>query len=93
MSSRPHTESIYNKLELFNESMLTLICYMMIPYSGVGSVDLVIEAQAPIIIVLAITVCIVIANFYVMLRLTFVKLMRKYKVSKQKKLKLTLEKE
>ena len=39
VTSWPHTESIYNKLEFLNEGLIILICYIMIMYSGVISLD------------------------------------------------------
>ena len=37
IDSWPHTEDHFNTLELFNESLLILLTFIMICYSGIGS--------------------------------------------------------
>ena len=34
-STHPHTQSMYNRLEIFNETSLIILAYLMICYSGV----------------------------------------------------------
>lgn len=33
---KPHTNHVFNQLELFNESMIILMCYVMVVYTGIG---------------------------------------------------------
>lgn len=93
METKPHTESIYNKLELLNEGILILICYVMIVYSGVGRIEYIISAQFPVYLSLFLTACIVIANFYVMFRLTYLKIKRKIAASKLKRMQQAIAEE
>ena len=73
-STRPHSESIFNLLELFNEGMIILMCYIMICYTGIGDSKLILEDTLPVIISLTITALIVMANFGVLIRMTVKKI-------------------
>ena len=66
--SMPHTESVFNKLEFFNEGLIVLMCYIMFVFAGVGDRELLMS-DIPLYICMAISAIIVIANVSVMIRL------------------------
>ena len=68
MHAMPHTESMFNKLELFNEGMIILMCYIMFVFAGVGNRDILLS-DIPLYICMTITALIVVVNVCVMLRL------------------------
>ena len=68
--TRPHTVSVFNSLEFFNEGMIILMCYIMICYAGIGPVSKILKSKVPIYISILITGAIVAANFGVMMRMT-----------------------
>ena len=70
---KPHTKDIYNQLELFNEGMIVLMCYMMISYSGIAPIEYVLDSNVALWISIAMTASIVIANFWVMFKVTYKK--------------------
>ena len=45
LETMPHTHSIYNYLEVFNECLLILLTFIMVTYSGVGAKHLVDDIQ------------------------------------------------
>ena len=69
--TKPHTRDIFNKLEFFNEGMIVLMCYIMIGYSGIGSIEYILSSNIQLYISLAMTFFVVIANFCVMFQLTY----------------------
>ena len=73
-TTRPHTESYYNSIELFNEGMLILVGYLMIPYSGIVPMEHVIKINSLVILALSITGTIVIVNFYIVIQLVIKKI-------------------
>jgi len=83
--TKPHSEDIFNILEFFNEGMITLMCYIMVCFTGIGPSHYIMQSKAPVYLSLSITVLIVIANFSVLIRMTIYKL-------KQKKAKKLQEK-
>ena len=83
VSTKPHTNNLFNKLEFFNEGLLILMCYTMIIYSGIGQFNLIIGSPWPILISIVITVLIVVANFFVVIKMNYSKLMKRYKEYKQ----------
>lgn len=80
--TRPHSEETFNILEFFNEGMITLMCYIMICFTGVGPRHYIMQAKTPVYLSLAITVLIVMANFGVLIKMTIAKI----KQNKAKKL-------
>lgn len=42
--TKPHSEEIFNCLEFFNEGMISLMCYIMICYTGIGESKLITRA-------------------------------------------------
>ena len=80
--TRPHTVSVFNSLEFFNEGMIILMCYIMICYAGIGPVSQILKSKVPFYISILITAAIVAANFGVMIRMTISKMKQKYKLRK-----------
>ena len=81
----PHTMDLFNKLELFNEGFLILLAFLMICYAGIGDkylTESIQEAIFPQIVSLVIISIIVLANVFVMLKITFSKLLRKCMLKK-----------
>ena len=76
--TRPHTNNIFNKLEIFNEAMIVLMCYIMVAYTGIGPTEYILDATTPIYLSIGITVLIVSANFGVMFKMTFIKIKEKW---------------
>jgi len=81
--SRPHSLSIFNLLEFFNEGMITLMCYIMLCFTGIGPSNMIMQSKTPMYLSLAVTVSIVIANFSVLIKMTY----RKIKQRKAQKLR------
>merc|ERR1712176_754015 len=79
--ARPHSQHIFNLLEFFNEGMITLMCYIMVCFTGIGPSHIIMHSKIPVYLSLAITVLIVIANFSVLIKMT----LRKVKENKAKK--------
>ena len=68
MHSMPHTESMFNKLEFFNEGMIVLMCYIMFVFAGVGD-RAVLMTDIPLYICMGISSIIVAVNILVMVRI------------------------
>lgn len=85
MYSMPHTESMFNKLEFFNEGLIVLLVYIMLCWSGIGDRDIIQGSDIPLIISVIIAGIIVIANCYVMLRLYIQKMKQRIHLAKYKK--------
>lgn len=61
------------------------MCYIMVVYTGIGDAKFIMESQIPIFLSLVVTAAIVIANFGVMIRMTYVKLKEKIAARNAKK--------
>ena len=81
-STKPHTNDVFNRLELFNEGSLILLCYIMLAYSGIIPIDQIIDNEIPLFASLIIAALIVAVNFGIMLEISYKKLLQKYKVEK-----------
>ena len=68
MHAMPHTESMFNKLEFFNEGMIILMCYIMFVFAGVGDRE-ILNSDIPLYFCIGISAIIVAVNVFVMLRL------------------------
>lgn len=88
MHAMPHTESMFNKLELFNEGMIILMCYIMFVFAGVGNRD-ILASDIPLYACMAISALIVVVNVFVMLRLYLQNARMKIHERKMKKAGLT----
>ena len=66
------------------------MCYNMVVYTGIGPVEQIRGVQTPIYVAIAITIMIVIANFGVMIGMTYDKMMKKFARYKRKKRHLKL---
>ena len=77
-SARPHTLELFNRLEVFNESALMLLAYIMIAFSGIVEGQVAGNDLAELL-AFAVTVSILIGNFSVLFNRTIwkVKLMLK----------------
>ena len=78
VDTQPHTVSIFNKLEFFNEGLIIVMCYIMISYSGVAPLEKIIGAQVLIYISLGITGLIVIANVFTVVKMSYLKCKMKF---------------
>ena len=85
---------MFIKLEYFNEGALILLCYMMFVYTGIvckGEEDGTCNTKAiftdkvPLYISLGITFIIVIGNFILLIRNSFVKIRQMMRLQKEKK--------
>lgn len=87
--AKPHSQGIYNYLEIWNEGLIILMCYIMLIYTGMGSREHsldILKRLTPQFLSLLVTLLIVCANVGVLIRMTIVKL-------KQKKAEKRREKE
>lgn len=88
--SRPHSTRLFNRLEFFNEGMLTLLAYVMLIFSGMTPISdlladkLVYGFAEWLGVGMALFICVM--NFYVMGKLTIDKMKAKMAEKKQKKL-------
>lgn len=86
MHSKPHTENVFNKLELFNELMIILMCYIMLVFSGIGDRDNIIERKEPLVFSVAISAILIIVNLYVMVKLSATRIIQEWRLKKYRKL-------
>ena len=79
--TKPHTSKIFNRLEFYNEGSLILLAYIMIGYSEVmpSNND---GNLLTFVMSLVITVGIAFANLFVLAKLTYNKIMLKFKQKK-----------
>jgi len=78
--AKPHSESIFNTLEFWNEGMIILMCYIMLVYSGIGSKEPsydILSEKAPQYLALLVTALIVVPNFGVLIKMTIKKAKQK----------------
>ena len=85
IDAKPHTNEIFNHLEIFNEGMIILMCYTMICFSGIGPFAEILKSATPIYFSVGITGLIVAANFGVMIKMTLGKIRDKWKTKRYKK--------
>ena len=62
--------------------MLISMCYIMIIYSGIIPLSQVIDIQAPVYASIIVTAMIALANFFVMFRMTYLKLVERCAIYK-----------
>ena len=96
IDSKPHTDNIFIKLEYFNEGLLVLLCYMMFIYTGIVPCKVeesgynyycnskaIFTDKIPLYISLGIIAIIVVGNFAILIRNSFLKI--KLMILKKKK--------
>ena len=83
--ARPHTEYIFNRLEFFNEGMITLMCYLMVVYTGVGDATLISTATLPLALSAFISGVVATVNIGVMILMTIPKLRQKWAARSESK--------
>ena len=86
--ARPHSEDIFNYLEIWNEGLIIMMCYLMLIYTGMGSQDQsfeVLKIKSPQIVSLVVTFLIILANVGVLVRMTLRKAKQKKAERRQKK--------
>ena len=81
----PHTNNIFNWLEVWNEGLIILMCYIMICYAGIGPVEEILKSNVPIAISIAIASLIMAANLGTMLKMNYTKIKNKLEMMKLKK--------
>ena len=79
LQTKPHTRRIFNHLEIFNEGMIIIMCYIMIVYSGMCSIQSVMKLKQPIYSSITVTCLILLVNFGVMLLISVQKAKQKIK--------------
>ena len=67
--THPHTLTLFNRLEFFNETALIVLAYIMIAFSGVVNGQSYGNPLAEILAFM-VTISIVIGNFYVLSKMT-----------------------
>ena len=78
--AKPHSEGIFNTLEFWNESMIIVMCYIMLVYTGIGSKEPsydILSEKVPQYLALLVTVLIVVPNFGALIIMTIKKAKRK----------------
>lgn len=86
--ARPHSEDIFNYLEIWNEGLIIMMCYLMLIYTGMGSQEQsfeVLKIKSPQIVSLIVTFLIILANVGVLVRMTLRKAKQKKAERRQKK--------
>lgn len=83
--SKPHTENIFNNLEYFNETMITLLVYVMFTYSGIGNRDMILSSVVPLVFSILFTSIIIFVNVAVVIKKTVEKIKRLIALNKLKK--------
>jgi hypothetical protein len=92
ITSKPHTDNIFNNLEYFNEFMIIGMIYIMLTYSGIGNRDDIQFSNIPLYITIAIAAIIILVNIAVMIKLTVEKIKRKIARDKLRKQQLAVHK-
>lgn len=86
--AQPHSDGIFNTLELWNEGMIVLMCYIMLVYTGIGSKDPsydILSEKAPQYLALLVTALIVLPNFGVLIRMTIKKAIHRRVLKRRQK--------
>ena len=79
LHTKPHTRNIFNNLEIFNEGMIIIMCYIMIIYTGISSIQSIMNLKSPIYSSISVTGLILLVNFGVMLQISVQKAKQKIK--------------
>ena len=79
MQTRPHTRSHFNSLEFFNETLIILMCYIMLVFSGIGDRDLLLDSAVPLYISVILTTILIVTNIGVMAKTTVANMIYKWR--------------
>ena len=76
--TKPHSDNMYNELEYFNETLMMLLAYLMLPFAGLGWSVGSMETLPVLVVITLITI----GNLQVLIRLSYRKIILKLRKAK-----------